>query len=70
MFLLIFMVIVLLFSLPKPEQTDDVKKRLTERLSRQCPPHKWRYEEIKDDKGDTKYWYLKCDVCGPLKPLE
>ena len=31
-----------------------------------CPPHKWRSIEVKDPEGNTSYWYLTCDKCGPL----
>ena len=33
-----------------------------------CPPHKWRYQEIKDTEGKTVKWKMVCDICGPLKP--
>jgi hypothetical protein len=35
-----------------------------------CPPHKWRHEEIKDHEGTVHGWKLVCDICGPLKSQE
>ncbi len=32
-----------------------------------CPPHKWKYQEIKDPEGNTIKYKLICDICGPLK---
>jgi hypothetical protein len=35
-----------------------------------CPPHKWRYHEIKDKDGATLKHTIACELCGPLKPIE
>lgn len=35
-----------------------------------CPPHKWRFEEIKDHEGTVHATKLVCDICGPMKPQE
>lgn len=35
-----------------------------------CPPHKWRYQELKDTEGTTVRWRIVCDVCGPMKPSD
>ena len=32
-----------------------------------CPPHKWRWVEIKDNEGNTLMWRIMCDLCGPPK---
>jgi hypothetical protein len=34
-----------------------------------CPPHKWRWVEIKDHEGETHGWKIECELCGPLKPI-
>ena len=41
---------------------------IVEEVTKFCPPHKWRYQEVKDQDGNTVKWKLICDVCGPLKP--
>jgi hypothetical protein len=41
---------------------------IVEDIPKFCPPHKWRYLEIKDTEGTTVKWRLICDLCGPLKP--
>ena len=33
-----------------------------------CPPHKWRYQEVRDTQGNTVRYRIICDLCGPLKP--
>jgi len=35
-----------------------------------CPPHRWRYHEIKDREGNTLKHTIACELCGPLKPIE
>lgn len=37
---------------------------------KQCPPHKWRYVEVKDTEGNTVKWKIVCDVCGPMQSQE
>lgn len=39
-------------------------------VPKNCPPHKWKYHEIKDKEGNTVRWKLACDLCGPLKPID
>jgi hypothetical protein len=37
---------------------------------KQCPPHKWRYVEVRDRAGNTLRWKIICDLCGPLTAPE
>jgi hypothetical protein len=39
-------------------------------VPKNCPPHKWRHQEVKDLNGNTLKWKMVCDICGPLKPIE
>jgi hypothetical protein len=41
---------------------------VVEEVVKNCPPHKWRYLEVRDTEGKTIKWKLICDLCGPLKP--
>jgi len=52
-------------------QQQQAKKQVdfvVEEVVKNCPPHKWRYLEVKDTEGKTIKWRLICDLCGPLKP--
>ena len=42
---------------------------IVENVTRVCPPHKWRYQEVRDTEGKTVRWRIICDLCGPLKPM-
>lgn len=44
----------------------DIKKVMQERW---CPPHKWKYEEVKSSSGEIASTRIVCELCGPLKPL-
>ena len=35
-----------------------------------CPPHKWRYLEVKNAAGEIIKHKLVCDLCGPIKSSE
>jgi hypothetical protein len=41
---------------------------VVEDVKKFCPPHKWRYQEVRNREGETVRWRLICDLCGPLKP--
>jgi len=49
---------------------EDKKKEdfVVEDVKKFCPPHKWRYQEVRDPQGNTVRWRIICDLCGPLKP--
>ena len=42
---------------------------VVEDVKKFCPPHKWRYQEVRDTEGNTVRWRIICDLCGPLKPM-
>ena len=41
---------------------------VVENTVKACPPHKWRYQEVRDPEGKTIRWRIICDLCGPIKP--
>ena len=41
---------------------------VVENISKNCPPHKWQYVEVRDTEGNTVKWKIVCDLCGPLRP--
>ena len=43
---------------------------IVEDVEKFCPPHKWRYQEVRDTEGNTVRWRIICDLCGPLKPSD
>ncbi len=47
----------------------DLKKEVVEDIKKVCPPHKWFYQEVKDQEGNTHHWRIVCELCGPMKPL-
>lgn len=51
------------------KQLDKAKDYIVEDVAKWCPPHKWRYVEVRDTEGNTVKWKLVCDLCGPLKPI-
>ena len=59
-FLFLFFMLIKLTS--KPSKIPAIIER-----AKVCPPHKWRYHEVKDLNGNTVMWKLACDLCGPLK---
>lgn len=72
--LIVLLFVLLLFATnPAPGERKTTKNEnpfKDEIVSKNCPPHKWRYHEIKDEDGNVVRWKLACDLCGPLKPLD
>ena len=58
--------LLVIFTIPKPPTVTQLAEIIEP--VRKCPPHKWRYLEVKDTEGTTIRWKLICDLCGPLKP--
>ena len=63
---ILLMVILISIMMPKPPSNNKIKDDILKKMTKTCPPHKWRHEEVKDPEGNTVYWYMVCDVCGPL----
>ena len=63
------LIIFILYKItPKPSKSAEEEKFVFK--ERFCPPHKWRYVEVKDSEGVTQAWRIVCDLCGPMKPIE
>jgi len=41
-------------------------KKTTVISERRCPPHKWRFEDIKDHDGVVHATKVICEHCGPM----
>ena len=70
--LMMFFVIVVLpviAALLAPKRDLNTAAVITE-TKKACPPHKWHYQEVKDQDGNTLRWRIVCDVCGPMRPLD
>jgi len=64
--LLVVITLILVVGGPKPK----VPTNLTDYISDVCPPHKWKYVEIKDKDGNMARWKLVCERCGPIRPSD
>jgi hypothetical protein len=53
-----------------PPKKEEGQAHVITEIKKECPPHKWHYQEVKDQEGNTLRWRVVCDVCGPMKPLE
>ena len=62
-----FALLMILRAMAKPPLT---KQEMLSKLEKVCPPHKWRYDELKDEQGKVVRTRIVCDYCGPLKPLD
>ena len=62
--ILILIVDFILISTVKPIKS---LKQEVAIAAKMCPPHKWRYQELKDSSGETVRWKIVCDVCGPMR---
>lgn len=72
-FVILLVIILVFFALgnmimPEPHKSNT--DELFTISTKQCPPHKWKHVEIKDQDGEVVVWKLICDLCGPLKSLE
>jgi hypothetical protein len=61
----LLLIVVVLFAIPAlfPPPT----KKMTLRDLGVCPPHRWRWEQIKDHEGVVHAERLICERCGPLQ---
>jgi hypothetical protein len=73
-FLLVMVIVVgnisaaMKLSKQKVEKDDKGEDFIVDDTPKFCPPHKWRYQEVRNSEGVTVKWKLICDICGPLKP--
>jgi hypothetical protein len=65
--LLLIFVLLLLNTFLKAVKTQQTSF-VIEPIAKNCPPHKWRYQDIRDTEGNLVKWTMVCDICGPLKP--
>ena len=52
------------------EERPKEKDFVVEDVKKVCPPHKWRYQEVRDTEGNVIRFRIICDICGPLKPSD
>jgi len=67
--ILLFLVVFIAMVANAKQAAVEGKKKLLQEFSKVCPPHKWRYKEIKDHEGVVHAHKLVCDHCGPLRPI-
>ena len=61
-FALLYFVLVLIPSADKKKEQLMIKQN-------QCPPHKWRWVEVKMEDGTVHHTYLECEHCGPYSKI-
>lgn len=63
---MLFLILLVMVLATAINMADNAREHKQEPRLAQCPPHKWGYKEINDDKGNLVRWQLVCDWCGPL----
>ena len=69
-FIIFLLFLVNTFTRAAKMQQEAAKKKvdaIVEIVARNCPPHKWRFIEVKDQDGNIIRTNLVCDLCGPYK---
>lgn len=68
LFMIFLLFMVNLFTRASRAQQQKAKADfVVEDVAKNCPPHKWRYIEVRDLDGKAVKWRLTCDLCGPPK---
>ncbi len=57
--LVVFFIVVRLLG-PKAADADSIIEK------KECPPHQWYWEDIKDEEGNIHHSRMMCRRCGPL----
>jgi hypothetical protein len=68
--IILIIVVFIAASMNASAEAQRNKDALVREFKKVCPPHKWRYDEIKDHEGVTHAWRMACDHCGPLKQID
>jgi hypothetical protein len=42
---------------------------IVESKAKQCPPHEWEYQDVKDNTGEVQGQRMVCKKCGPYSRL-
>jgi len=59
---IVVLIVVMKFVLPPPQMpTKSFFADLT------CPPHRWKWLEVKDKDGNIISHKMICEICGPLR---
>lgn len=35
-----------------------------------CPPHKWKFIDVKNENDEVIATTIVCELCGPIKPMD